>query len=107
MYRSEIFAQNISTPALQQAGWNSETKVREEVTFTEGKIDVRGNLTSRGKKKRANYILYDMASNTGKSTSMNNITRGLLVNLPISIPSIDEQKSIVTKVEHVGTYCAQ
>ncbi|MCP4398940.1 MAG: DEAD/DEAH box helicase family protein [bacterium] len=46
------------TPALQQAGWNIETQVREEVTFTEGKIYVKGNLTSRGKKKRADYILY-------------------------------------------------
>lgn len=46
------------TPALRQAGWNLETQIREEVTFTDGKIYVKGNLTSRGKKKRADYILY-------------------------------------------------
>jgi type I restriction enzyme, R subunit len=46
------------TPALQRAGWNIETQVREEVTFTDGKIYVKGNLTSRGQKKRADYILY-------------------------------------------------
>lgn len=46
------------TPALQQADWNIETQVREEVTVTDGKIYVKGNLTSRGKKKRADYILY-------------------------------------------------
>ena len=40
------------TPALQEAGWNITTQVREEVTFTEGKVYVKGNLTSRGKKKR-------------------------------------------------------
>ena len=46
------------TPALQAAGWNIATQIREEVTFTDGKIYVRGNLTSRGKRKRADYILY-------------------------------------------------
>ena len=30
----------------------------EEVSFTEGKIYVRGKLTARGKQKRADYILY-------------------------------------------------
>ena len=33
------------TPALRQAGWNLETQIREEVTFTDGKIYVKGNLT--------------------------------------------------------------
>jgi len=46
------------TPALKQAGWNIETQIREEVTFTNGKVCVKGNLTTRGKKKRADYILY-------------------------------------------------
>lgn len=46
------------TPALQQAGWDIETQVFEEVSFTDGKIFVRGRLTARGKRKRADYILY-------------------------------------------------
>lgn len=46
------------TPALQQAGWDIETQVLEEVSFTDGKIFVRGKLTARGKRKRADYILY-------------------------------------------------
>lgn len=33
-------------------------QVLEEVSFTDGKIYVRGKLTSRGKQKRADYILY-------------------------------------------------
>lgn len=32
-------------------------QVREEYTFTDGRVIVRGNLTSRGKKKRADYLL--------------------------------------------------
>ena len=35
-----------------------ETQVREEVTFTAGRIYVKGKLYTRGKKKRADYILY-------------------------------------------------
>lgn len=44
-------------PALEKAGWNPLTQIREEVTFTDGRIYVKGNLTSRGKRKRADYIL--------------------------------------------------
>ncbi len=46
------------TPAIEKAGWNIQTQVREEVTFTDGKIIVRRKLVRRGKKKRADYILY-------------------------------------------------
>ncbi len=35
-----------------------QTQIREEVFFTDGRIYVKGNLTSRGKRKRADYILY-------------------------------------------------
>ena len=46
------------TPALQGAGWDLSFQVREEVTFTAGRIIVRGKLHSRGAKKRADYLLY-------------------------------------------------
>ena len=46
------------TPAIQKAGWDIQKQIREEVTFTDGRIYVRGHLTARGKKKRADYILY-------------------------------------------------
>lgn len=46
------------TPALQKAGWNIQTQVLEEVSFTDGKIYVRGKLTTRGERKRADYLLY-------------------------------------------------
>lgn len=45
------------TPALRQAGWDLVTQIREEVSFTKGRIIVRGKLVSRGKGKRADYIL--------------------------------------------------
>ncbi|WP_420024079.1 EcoAI/FtnUII family type I restriction enzme subunit R (plasmid) [Cereibacter azotoformans] len=45
------------TPAIVQAGWDLATQIREEVSFTRGRIIVRGKLVSRGKGKRADYIL--------------------------------------------------
>ncbi len=46
------------TPALESAGWDLQKQVREEVSFTDGRIYVKGNLSVRGKRKRADYILY-------------------------------------------------
>ncbi len=46
------------TPALVNAGWDLQKQIREEVSFTDGRIYVKGNLTTRGKRKRADYILY-------------------------------------------------
>ena len=46
------------TPALTQGGWDLLTQVREEVSFTKGRVIVRGKTHSRGKSKRADYILY-------------------------------------------------
>lgn len=46
------------TPALVKAGWDTQLQVMEEVSFTDGKIYVRGKFTARGARKRADYILY-------------------------------------------------
>lgn len=46
------------TPAIEQAGWDIKKQIRAEYTFTDGRVIVRGNVTTRGKKKRADYILF-------------------------------------------------
>ena len=46
------------TPAVKRAGWDELSQIREEVGFTKGRIIVRGKLVTRGKAKRADYILY-------------------------------------------------
>jgi type I restriction enzyme R subunit len=46
------------TPAIKRAGWDVMSQIREEVGFTKGRIIVRGKLVSRGKAKRADYVLY-------------------------------------------------
>ncbi len=46
------------TPAIKSAGWDIVHQVREQVTFTDGKIIIKGKIVKRGEKKRADYILY-------------------------------------------------
>jgi type I restriction enzyme R subunit len=46
------------TPAIAKAGWDLHAQIREEVSFTKGRIIVRGKLHTRGQQKRADYILY-------------------------------------------------
>ena len=55
---SDIKAKFI-TPAIVQAGWDEMTQIRREVTLTPGPVIVRGNLSSRNKKKKkfADYVL--------------------------------------------------
>lgn len=46
------------TPAIIKSGWDKDSQIREEVSFTAGKVIVRGKVVSRDKGKRADYILY-------------------------------------------------
>lgn len=46
------------TPAIKAAGWDIKKQIREELTFTDGRVIVQGKLHTRGSKKRADYVLY-------------------------------------------------
>jgi type I restriction enzyme R subunit len=46
------------TPALERAGWDVHTQVREEFPLTKGRIIVRGKVHARGQHKRADYVLF-------------------------------------------------
>ncbi len=47
------------TPAIKEAGWDQFKQIRREVTLAPGPIVVRGNMSSRNKKKKkfADYVL--------------------------------------------------
>lgn len=47
------------TPAIKNAGWDPVKQIRREVTLTPGPIVVRGEMSSRNKKKKkfADYVL--------------------------------------------------
>ena len=53
----DIKAQYI-TPAIIDSGWDLKKQVRLEYAFTAGRIILRGNITARGKQKRADYVLF-------------------------------------------------
>ncbi|MBN3471439.1 DEAD/DEAH box helicase family protein [Pseudomonas savastanoi pv. phaseolicola] len=84
------------TPALEQAGWDMQKQVREEVGFTDGRIYVKGNLTTRGKRKRADYILYYkpnipvavIEAKDNKQSVMAGIQQGLDYATILDIPSV-------------------
>jgi type I restriction enzyme, R subunit len=46
------------TPALVAAGWDLHTQIREEVSYTAGRVIVRGSRVERGAARRADYVLY-------------------------------------------------
>jgi type I restriction enzyme R subunit len=62
MSKKDLSEQDICTkfitPAVLAAGWDDLTQVRQEVPFTNGRIIVRGKLVTRGKAKRADYVLF-------------------------------------------------
>ncbi|HAT3944706.1 MULTISPECIES: EcoAI/FtnUII family type I restriction enzme subunit R [Enterobacteriaceae] len=84
------------TPALERAGWDMKKQVREEVGFTDGRIYVKGNLTTRGKRKRADYILYYkpnipvavIEAKDNKHSVMAGIQQGLDYATILDIPSV-------------------
>lgn len=45
-------------PAIIKAGWDLHKQIREQLTFTAGRIIVKGKFATRGEKKRADFILY-------------------------------------------------
>jgi len=47
------------TPAIKDSGWDQIKQIRREVTLTPGPVIVRGNMSSRNKKKKkfADYVL--------------------------------------------------
>jgi type I restriction enzyme R subunit len=59
--KSEMTEEDIKlryiTPAIERK-WDRHSQIRMEYCFTDGRVIVRGNIVARGKKKKADYILY-------------------------------------------------
>lgn len=54
---------NYITPALHSKDWKDKITMETQVKFTDGKINIHGNITLREKPKKADYILYINANN--------------------------------------------
>ena len=46
------------TPTIVEKGWDNKTQIRQEFSFTKGRIMVRGKEVKRGEPKRADYVLF-------------------------------------------------
>lgn len=49
---------NYITPAILAKGWLDKITMETAVRFTDGKVNLRGNLVSREAPKKADYVLY-------------------------------------------------
>ncbi len=62
MNKKQLSERDICTkfinPALELAGWDITTQIREELSLTKGRVIVRGKLHTRAKHKRADYVLF-------------------------------------------------
>ncbi len=54
---------NFITPAIVSKGWKDKLTMEQSVRFTDGKINLKGNLVARETPKKADYILYINANN--------------------------------------------
>ena len=61
MNKKELSERDICTqfilPAIIAARWEAASQIREEVSFTKGRVIVRGRLSVRGEAKRADILL--------------------------------------------------
>lgn len=54
---------NFITPALLSKGWQNKITMETAVKLTDGKVNLKGNLTFRESAKKADYLLYISANN--------------------------------------------
>ena len=54
---------NYITPAILNQGWQDRITMETAVKFTDGKVNLRGNLVVREAPKKADYVLYICANN--------------------------------------------
>lgn len=49
---------NFITPTLVAKGWQDKITMETKVKFTDGKVNIKGNIVFRDKAKKADYVLY-------------------------------------------------
>lgn len=85
------------TPAIKGAGWDQLRQMRREVTLTPGPVIVRGNMSSRNKKKKkfADYVLQwepgvpiaVVEAKDNNHTVSHGMQQGLGYSLILNVPS--------------------
>ena len=54
---------NYITPTLVARGWQNKITMETKVQFTDGKVNIKGNIVARDTPKKADYILYINTNN--------------------------------------------
>ena len=54
---------NFITPAILSKGWQDKITMETQLRFTDGKVNLRGNLVNREAPKKADYVLYFAKNN--------------------------------------------
>lgn len=49
---------NFITPAILSKGWQDKITMETQLRFTDGKVNLRGNIVNREAPKKADYVLY-------------------------------------------------
>lgn len=101
------------TPVLVSAGWNLQTQIREEVSFTKGRIIMRGNQHSQGKGSRTDYVQYYRANQPialiEAKDQTYSLSAGTLHGLncaeTLDLSPLAIQHRIVTKVDQLMALC--
>ncbi len=65
------------TPALRQAGWDEVTQLREEVSFTKGRIIVRGKMSDSDSGGSPFHSLYRVHSSSGLGNAASGTVRSI------------------------------
>ncbi len=96
------------TPSIIERGWDNKTQIKQEVSFTKGRIMIRGKEVKRGEPKRADYVLFFYKITGfigGKGIGIQRLSSGVLHNILIPLLPLTEQKRIVAKVDELMHYC--
>ena len=88
------------TPAVEQAGWNKK-QIRYEYAFTSGRIILRGNITSRGKKKFADYLLFYKANFPLAIIEAKDNSHPVGAGLQQAIEYQEKRASLNAEIDHV------
>ena len=54
---------NFITPAILSKGWQDKITMETQLRFTDGKVNLRGNIVNREAPKKADYVLYFAKNN--------------------------------------------
>lgn len=88
---------NYITPALVLKGWQDRITMETAVKFTDGKVNLKGNITVREAPKKADYLLYVRANQPIAVVEAKDNSHSVTYGLRQDIMNIAAEKQIAAK----------